>query len=402
MLLTLINAIMLSIALGVLSTWVYFLAYALKTYRHAPKLDHSKHKIIINRYPSVDIIVPARNEERFISRCLDSLLKQEYTNYRIIAVDDCSTDYTPTIINDYAKRMSNKITFIRLNSKPEGWVGKNWACYNAYIHSNAELLLFTDADSLHDKRLLSLAVSNMLRDGLDALTLVPRLECIDRWSKITVPLLLTFLYSRYSPLRVNSSKHDTGYFFGSYYMIKRSVYESIGTHSDVRNEIVEDGALGARAKKQGFKIKMYLADHLFYAVWSRDFNTLINGLARLVAPIYAVSKAKAIGIVALTFFLFIYPLLSVPYSLLVSNMQLSLYLLYSSITTIMVMMITSMLHTVKGVGIKVNPIHSLCAPLASLIIFYGFLSGIKRSKYGVVWRDRSYSYHNYRADGFKI
>ncbi len=403
MLLTIINAIMLSIALGVLGTWIYFLAYALKTYKYAPKLAYGEHNAIsISRYPSVDIIVPARNEERFISRCLESLLKQDYSNYRVIAVDDCSTDNTPNIINDYAKRMGNKITFIRLNSKPEGWVGKNWACYNAYTHSNAELLLFTDADSLHDKRLLSLAVSNMLSNDLDALTLVPRLECIDRWSKITVPLLLTFLYSRYSPLRVNSSKHDTGYFFGSYYIIKRSVYESIGTHSSVRNEIIEDGALGARAKKQGFKIRMYLADHLFYAVWSRDLNTLINGLARLIAPIYAVSKAKAIGIVALTFFLFVYPLLSLPYSLLVSSIQLSLYLLYSSIATIIIMIIISMLNTLKGVGIKVNPIHGLCTPLASLIIFYGFLSGIKKSKHGVVWRDRSYSYHNYRADGFKL
>jgi len=76
MLLTIISAIMLSIALGVLGTWIYFLAYVLKTYKHAPKLAYDGHHAI-SRYPSVDIIVPARNEERFIlcalSHCLSRI-----------------------------------------------------------------------------------------------------------------------------------------------------------------------------------------------------------------------------------------------------------------------------------------------------------------------------------------
>ncbi len=384
-----INSILLAIILALLGTWVYLLVYALRTYRHAPRLTH-----VVSNAPRVDIILPARNEERFIARCLDSLLKQDYNNYRVIAVDDSSTDSTLNIMKEYAR--SDKVTLIALNSKPDGWVGKNWACYNAYMHSDAELLLFTDADTLHHPRLLSLAVGEMLKDDLDALTLVPRLECIDIWSRIAVPLLLTFLYSRYSPLRVNSSKHDTGYFFGSYYIIKRSVYESIGTHSSVRDEIIEDGALGSRAKKQGFRIRMYLADHLFYAVWSRDLSTLINGLARLIAPIYAVSKGKAMGIVALIFFLFLYPFILIPYSLLQGA-----YMLYPSIATSLLIIATSVLHTIKGVGIRVNPLYGLCAPLASSIIFYGFLRGL-RSKHGVVWRGRSYSYSNYRTDGFRL
>jgi chlorobactene glucosyltransferase len=386
-----VEVVLIGITSAVLGTWIYLFLYALKTYKHAPRLEYAE----IATEPRVDIIVPARNEERFIGRCLDSLLNQDYKNYRIIAVDDASRDRTAEIIRQYADR-NDRVKFIRLDSKPDGWVGKNWACYNAYLNSNAELLLFTDADTLHNPKLLRLALSSMLRYDLDALTLVPRLECIDRWSKATVPLLLTFLYSRYSPLRVNDSKSNVGYFFGSYYIIKRSVYEAIGTHSSVRAEIIEDGALGSRTKGKGFKLRMYLADELFYAVWSRDIKTLINGLARLMLPIYALSKGKAIGIVALIFFLFVYPVMLVPYSLLVSSNPL----LYINLAIDTIMVMTSILHTIKGIGIRVNAMYGLCAPIAAFIIFYGFLTGMRSS--GVRWRERLYSYNVYRGDGFRL
>src|SRR5947209_17035251 len=51
-------------------------------------------------YPLVSIIVPARNEERNIRRCVESLLEQNYPNYEVIVVDDGSTDETPDILED--------------------------------------------------------------------------------------------------------------------------------------------------------------------------------------------------------------------------------------------------------------------------------------------------------------
>lgn len=396
-----LNAVLFTIVLGVLGTWLYLLTYTIRSYRYAPRLYSSSYKDDDHEpshKPRVDIIVPARDEERFIARCLNSLLKQRYANFRIIAVDDSSSDDTARIMEEFAKRDS-RVLFLHAGEKPEGWVGKNWACYQAYLRSDAELLLFTDADSVHDEMLLPLAVKRMLKDGLRALTLVPRLECIDPWTKATLPLLLVFLHSRYSPLRVNSNKHDTGYFFGSYYIIRREVYEAVGTHKGVRNEMVEDGALGARVKKQGYRMRMFLADNLFSAVWARDISTLINGLSRLMVPIYHASKAKAFGVFLITFFLFLYPFLLLPYTIAMQS-SLSMYIAITSIATCLIIAATSLIHIIKGLGI--NPLYALASPLGSLLIPMGFLLGMRKSKHGVIWRNRSYTHDLYRADGFKI
>ncbi len=213
------NVVLLSIMLGVLATWIYLLAYIARSFRKAPKLD----TVSNTKWPKVSVIIPARNEERFISTCLTTIRKQDYPNYNIIAIDDSSTDRTAHLMKEHASQ-DNKITFVEAGPKPDGWAGKNWACYQGYIRSDGDLLLFTDADTDYAKNVISSAVSKMTNEGLDALTLIPRLVCIDRWTKITMPFLSTFLNSSNSPLRVNDHTHKIGYFFGIFYVIKRNFY----------------------------------------------------------------------------------------------------------------------------------------------------------------------------------
>lgn len=393
------NIALLAIMFGVLGTWIYFVAYISNSFRRAPKLDGMPNN---SATPRVNIILPARNEERFIGKCLESILNQDYSNYNVISVDDSSTDITAQLIKDYAGK-SKKVLFVEAGPKPEGWTGKNWACYQGYLKSDADLLLFTDADSEYSKSLVSLAVSRMISEGLDALTLIPRLVCIDPWTKITLPFLSTFLHSRYSPLRVNDPSHSIGYFFGSFYIIRRHVYEAIGTHSGVRNELVEDGALGSRVKKSGFKLKMLRGEHLFSAVWARDFSSLWNGLGRLIIPLYAISRFKSIGIFVVSFFLFLAPFLFLPYSaiFLEDSMITKVLFAVSSMTCVL---ITASGMFEAGAGLKINPLYALAAPLGAAIIAFGFLSGIikARRKKGVKWRGRDYVYSLYTSQGFSL
>ena len=66
------------------------------------------------------------------------MIDQDYENYEIIVIDDSSEDSTGEIISDYAKKIS-KIIHVSANSKPEGWMGKNWACMEGYRHAKGEL-----------------------------------------------------------------------------------------------------------------------------------------------------------------------------------------------------------------------------------------------------------------------
>ncbi len=389
MLLDIMIVILLIISLGVLSIWIYFSILVIRSLRSAPRLGE-----LSNNNIDIDIILPARNEERFIGRCLELLLNQDYKNLRIIAIDDSSRDNTPHIINEYAKR-DKRVVYIHAGEKPEGWTGKNWACYKGYMYSRAEILLFTDADSAFTHNLISLAISKFLSNSLDALTLMPRILCLDIFTKITLPLLNNILYSRYSPLVVNNPKSKLGYLFGSFFIIKRSVYERIGTHKGVRSELIEDGALGAKVKALGYKLMMVRAEDHFDAIWARDFHTLWNALGRLIAPLYK-KKDTVINILLATFFIFLYPFVSLTYAI-ITNID---HILIVDIITIILMVFMSM---INAKNLRINLLYALGIPIGAFIIFLGFLYGVINAKSkGIKWRDREYSYKSYNANGFQI
>lgn len=175
-------------------------------------------------------------------------------------------------------------------------MGKNWACMEGYKKVTGELLLFTDADTKFEKNVISLAVSHLESFSLDALTAIPKMVCLDFWTRIALPVLSTFLHTRFSAMRVNDPTKNTGYFFGSFFIIRKKTYDAVGTHEGVKHEIIEDGALGKKVKESGHKMKMVRADHLIDAVWARDWSTLWNGLKRLMIPLFLQNGKIAVGI----------------------------------------------------------------------------------------------------------
>ncbi|HKG42159.1 MAG TPA: glycosyltransferase [Nitrososphaeraceae archaeon] len=162
-----------------------------------------------------------------MGKCLDSLLKQDYPNYEILAINDSSSDMTGKILQLYQVRNSDKIIVIdaRSSSDDEG-TGNNWACYQGYLKSTGEIFLFTDADTTYSSSsAISLAVDYLSKQKLDAHTARPKIRCGSIWTKITFPLLWSFSYITYSALRVNNSKTTKcGYFFGCFYLITKRIY----------------------------------------------------------------------------------------------------------------------------------------------------------------------------------
>ena len=181
-----------AILIGISAAWVYLIKSMIETFTLTPYLDKFENKN--NSTPKVSIILPARNEEKYLANCLDSLIDQDYENYEIVVIDDSSEDSTGKIILDYANKNS-KVIHVSANSKPEGWMGKNWACMEGYRKATGELLLFTDADTKHSKKVISLAVSHLLSLQLDALSAIPRLLTFDFLTKISLPMISTFLHT---------------------------------------------------------------------------------------------------------------------------------------------------------------------------------------------------------------
>lgn len=397
---TILITLFIIIQVIIFISWIYFLIYTIKSLREVPKLSiFTSHRNIV--FPKVSIILPARNEERYIEKCLTSLLKQDYSNYEIIAINDSSSDRTGEIIQKYST-INSKIIFINAKSKPEGWTGKNWACYQGYIKSSGELFLFTDADTTHSSSTISLAVNHLLAKDLDALTAIPKILANDFWTKITLPILWTLSVSRYSALKANDPKTNVGYFFGSFFIITKKAYEAVGTHRAVKEEIVEDGALGKKVKEQCFKLRVVHGEDHIHAVWARNYSTLWHGLRRLMIPLYKKEKIKAFMMVVATFFLLIYSLIVLPFlitialdekdvTVIISNYSLDLLLLFLTVMSILLLIITNVLQLKYAVF--QNSLYSLYFPIAGSFIFIAFLSSILNSgKHDVIkWRGRRYS-----------
>lgn len=199
-------------------TWLCLLIYSIKSIKYVPKLNQHLPKNFNIHFPLVSIILPSRNEEKYIEKCLDSMLKQDYPNFEIIAINDSSIDKTEELIKKYSNRISNiancKIIYVNAGPKPEGWTGKNWACYQGYLQSSGDLFLFTDADTTQNLSTITLAVTHLLSEKLDSITAIPKILANDFWTKITLPILWTFSLARFSALNANNPKSKVGYFFG--------------------------------------------------------------------------------------------------------------------------------------------------------------------------------------------
>jgi len=399
LILDVLNYSLTAILIGVSFAWMFLLKSMMDSARLTPYLDKFEKKDHNN--PKVSIILPARNEEEFIGKCLDSLIKQDYTNYEIIVIDDSSDDQTNEIISEYAKKNS-KIIPVNAKIKPDGWMGKNWACMEGYKKATGELLLFTDADTKHSEKVISLAVSHLLSLNLDALSAIPKMHVMDFWTGITLPMISVFLHTRFSAIRVNNPAKKTAYFFGSFFIIKRKTYEEVGMHEGVKHEIIEDGALGKKVKESGHKMKIVRGDNLIEAVWARDGTTLFNALKRLMIPLYLQSGKIAIGIFfAVSFLLFMpFPILAYSVAEISNAGSFSVLFVVSLIASIMIY-IGAIIEVKKLLKLKLS--NALFAPIGSFVVVLGFLVGLLHAKNNTVsWRGREYSMKDHIQNSINV
>lgn len=390
--------VLIAIICSIFFSWIYFLIYTIKFLTEVPKLQSFKtSKNIV--FPKVSVILPARNEEKYIKKCLKTLVEQDYSNYEIVVINDSSSDRTAELIENFS--ITNyKVIHVNAEPKPDSWTGKNWACYQGYLKSTGDLFLFTDADTVHSFYSISLAVNHLLDNDLDSLTAIPKILATDFWTKITLPILWTLSLAKYSALKANNPNSKIGYFFGSFFIITRKTYEAIGTHKAVRKEIVEDGALGRRVKEQGFKLNVVHGKDHIHAVWARDPSTLWHGLKRLMISIYNREKINAYLMVIATFLLLLLPLIVLPFSINMALQQrhitanitdLNLVLLFLTLTSMLLLIITSILEL--KYSILQNPFYAFCFPLACSFVFIAFLTSIINSgrKNAINWKDRRYT-----------
>ena len=220
--------------------------------------------------PRVSVLVPARNEERNIARCVRSLLAQDYADFEVIVLDD-SEDRTSDILQSLAG--DERLRVIAGSPLPAGWLGKNWSCHQLAQTATGEILLFTDADTHHHPSMLLDAVTALFTERSDFLSAVPRQELHTWAERLVLPILPWSLHTFFPiglarRLRVRALATAAGQLM----LFRREAYAAIDGHRSVRGSVLDDVSLAQHVVKAGLP-------------WS-----LMDGKARISVRMYRSSR----------------------------------------------------------------------------------------------------------------
>ncbi len=228
---------------------------------------------------TITVVVPARNEEPHIRACLESLLAQDYSGLRVVAVDDRSEDATAAVMEELAMANADRLRVLQVAELPPEWLGKTHAMAMAAELSASEFLLFTDADVLFAPKAIRLAVAYAVASQADHLVLIPT-TIIRRWDEAA---LLSFfsIFGLWGPrpwkVADPKAKRDA-LGIGAFNLIRRTAYEQVGGYAALRMEIVEDLGMGRRIKRAGLRQRVVFGKGLVSLHWASG----VPGLSRVL------------------------------------------------------------------------------------------------------------------------
>ncbi len=251
--------------------------------------------------PRVSIIVPARNEEDVMEQALNTLLALDYDNYEIIAVNDRSTDSTGEIMERVAanprpstssgQAFSQKTREMgQLNSPtlrvihhtelPAGWLGKTHAMWTAAKEATGEWLLFTDADVLFKPHSLRRALAYAEAEPADHVVLFPRMIMKRPGEFMMIAFFQTMFMFGHRPWKVADPRTDDHMGVGAFNLVRRRVYDAVGTYAALRMEVLDDMKLGKVVKKAGFAQRNVFGGDLISIRWAHGAMGIVENLTK--------------------------------------------------------------------------------------------------------------------------
>jgi glycosyltransferase involved in cell wall biosynthesis len=261
--------------------------------------------------PRVSIIVPARNEEKSIGEALSRLLTLDYSNFEVIAVNDRSTDHTGEIMEKLASRGERRsnvhLRIVHVRELPAGWLGKNHAMWSAANQASGEWLLFTDADVMFRPDCLRRAVAYAEAERADHLVLFPRMIMKRAGEKMMLAFFQLMFVFGHRPWKVADPKAKDHIGVGAFNLVRRSVYEAIGTHAALRFEVVDDMKLGKLIKNAGFRERNVLGDDLLEIHWATGALGVVRNLTKNFFAVLSYQSWRAIGFCILAVFFNLLP-----------------------------------------------------------------------------------------------
>lgn len=389
-----------------------------------------------NGEPRVSIVVPARNEEEHIRETLVRLLALDYSNYEIIVVNDRSTDRTGQIMDEVAdgaasaakaggvERLNRsseplrhpkvrinpetellpetdllgdadvklhaeadrsvrptRLKVIHVSELPSGWLGKTHAMWTAVQQASGDWLLFTDADVLFKPDVLRRAVAYAKAERADHVVLFPRMIMNGAGEKMMIAFFQALFVFGHRPWKVADPKARDHMGVGAFNMVRRSVYDAVGTYRALRMEVLDDMKLGKVIKNAGFAQRNVFGEDLISLRWAKGAFGIVNNLTKNFFAVLSFQWWRTVATIVGLGFLNLGPFLGVclapgwarvPYAIAL----VSLFLIYYGMS----------------VRSAVPPYYFFLHPVSTSLFMYILLRSMFHTLWndGIVWRGTKY------------
>ncbi len=246
--------------------------------------------------PRVSIVVPACNEEADIEATLARLLALDYINYEVIAVDDRSTDRTGEVMERVAAGAPpGRLKVIRIAELPEGWMGKPHAMWTAANQATGDWLLFTDADVLFKPDTLRRALAYAESAAADHLVLFPRMIMKRAGEKMMIAFFQTLFVFGHRPWKVADPKTKDHIGVGAFNLVRRQVYDAVGTFKTLRFEVLDDMKLGKVVKNAGYAQRNVFGADLISIRWAKGAMGVVDNLTKNFFAIMSFQWPRALA-----------------------------------------------------------------------------------------------------------
>jgi len=355
--------------------------------------------------PRVSIIVPARNEEQHIRETLTRLLALEYANYEIIVVNDRSTDRTGQIMEEIAAGPCGADTLVRLQAAPAlqteadrsvrptrlkvihiselppGWLGKTHAMWTAGKQATGDWLLFTDADVLFKPDSLRRAIAYAVPEKADHVVLFPRMIMKSAGERMMIAFFQALFVFAHRPWKVADPDARDHMGVGAFNLVRRPVYEAVGTYQALRMEVLDDMKLGKVVKNAGFSQRNVFGEDLISLRWAEGAFGVVNNLTKNFFAVMSFQRWRTVACIFGLAFLNLGPFLGVwlaqgwarlPYAVALG----SLFAIYCGMSS----------------RSSVPPQYFFLHPISSSLFMYTLLRSMFLTLWndGIVWRGTKY------------
>jgi len=285
----------------------------------------SGHRAVSVDRGRVSVLIPARNEEANIRRCLDSLLEQSYPNYEVIVLDDCSQDRTWQILEEYALRHPKRLQAVRGAPLPQGWCGKTHAMQLLSRYASGDYLMFTDADTIHSPDSVSWSVTNINKHSAGFLSGYVQQDLQSFGEALIVPttyIMSAILMPFWLVPRTRSPMLTMA--VGQMVMFRSDVFRAIGGYASVAEQISEDVFVARAVKKSGYRtVFLNLRENVTCRMYE-GYRDSFDGIGKNIYDFFKNQPALFASVASILVAFIVLPLVLIPIEIRTDNPLLRL------------------------------------------------------------------------------